>query len=614
LHYDIRFLKIKEAGMTEDEKTVEELVQQGISAIKEKNRSLGRELLTQASERDPTNVSVWFWLSAAIEDPYQQEKALMQVLSLDPQNTLALKGLQIAQKRIIDSALKQGIEAVQNDDHTLARQLLTEVVERDENNITAWDWLSQVVETSEDQEICLTNILTLDPDNDKVRDKLELLTQTRGMLSEKDWHIDENEPEQSEQRIAPTLAGDILGEEFIQKHTTLIPEPEPEPEPLSVSLWKKYDDELRCPYCGNPTEYKDKRCSTCKNPLWISKHSTEGRSTLLWIVILMQALTTMLLAVVPLVILFVVAQTLGIFNFFSLIPPYLGLSSPLNDEILASAYAIFPKFYFFLAWIPAILGLFYTTALYLRWTPIYYFMLVSALIGLVGSIVGLVSMPSFVGSIFAWGLGILISIAFLVTVFMLESDFRKTRHRLYLEVDSDIKEGMAYMIRGKQYARRGLWALSAIHLRRAIGLLPYEPDGYLATAVACSHLKDYDLARAVLEDGQSQDPDNERLQQALSVLRSEKKTEPSLSPPPTKVEIGSPEDTDATSAHIGVIEQHKPSENDEKKPQDQSTFADDALEQSQLETTASYELDQLIEDPPSFTQTLEQSEDNDAES
>jgi tetratricopeptide (TPR) repeat protein len=106
-------------------------------------------------------------------------------------------------------------------------------------------------------------------------------------------------------------------------------------------------------------------------------------------------------------------------------------------------------------------------------------------------------------------------------VIKLESDFRKTRSRFYLDTDPDLKEGMAFMIRGKQYARKEMWALAAVHMRRALALMPFEADGYLATAVACSNLKDYDLAYAILEDAQRKDPNNTRIKQALAVFASE---------------------------------------------------------------------------------------------
>ncbi len=530
--------------MTEQQDRVQDLLQQGIDAIKAKNKTLACDLLTRASKIAPTNVSVWFCLSAAHEDPYEQEKSLCKVLELDPDNKLAAKGLVIAQQHIINTSFQRGIAAAQNNNPEIARELLTEVVERDPENLSAWEWLSQVIETSEDQEVCLTNILILDPENDTVREKLELLKQTREMATQNPWIVDGAENEQTPPLNAPTLAGDILGKAFIEKYTTIIPEPEPVLP--SAALWAKNDDVLGCPYCASSTEHKQRRCPTCKKPLWLSSHNTESRSTLLWIVMLLQALSAIILAVVPLVILFIVAQRLGIFNFFNLIPAYLGLSSPLNPNIITAAFDILPRGLFFLSWVPSLVTMIFAIALYLRWTPVYYLMLVGAGLGLIGSIAGLASIPAFEGSLFAGVLGILLSLSTLAMVIKLESDFRKTRRRLYLDIDPDLKEGIAYLIRGRQYARKGMWALAVIHLRRANGLMLYDAGRYLATAVACSYLGDYELARIVLEDAQRIDPDNTRIQEALVVLLTAQTDDDSV-------------EEDETSEQDSVSEKTKPS-------------------------------------------------------
>jgi len=40
------------------------------------------------------------------------------------------------------------------------------VIEQDENNASAWLWLSGVVASLDDQQICLENVLALDPHNE----------------------------------------------------------------------------------------------------------------------------------------------------------------------------------------------------------------------------------------------------------------------------------------------------------------------------------------------------------------------------------------------------------------------------------------------------------------
>ena len=62
--------------------------------------------------------------------------------------------------------LAQGIAAAQAGRRAEARRLLTEVVQSDEKQLEAWQWLGRVVDSLEDKQVCLENVLTLDPANE----------------------------------------------------------------------------------------------------------------------------------------------------------------------------------------------------------------------------------------------------------------------------------------------------------------------------------------------------------------------------------------------------------------------------------------------------------------
>ena len=61
--------------------------------------------------------------------------------------------------------LRQGIAAAQAGDAERASELLVKVVDVDEYNEQAWLWLSSVVESDTDREVCLENVLAINPDN-----------------------------------------------------------------------------------------------------------------------------------------------------------------------------------------------------------------------------------------------------------------------------------------------------------------------------------------------------------------------------------------------------------------------------------------------------------------
>lgn len=65
----------------------------------------------------------------------------------------------------IESLLEKGIQAARSNDKRRAQDILTHVIEIDQYNEKAWLWLSSVVDTSADKEVCLENTLLINPDN-----------------------------------------------------------------------------------------------------------------------------------------------------------------------------------------------------------------------------------------------------------------------------------------------------------------------------------------------------------------------------------------------------------------------------------------------------------------
>lgn len=74
--------------------------------------------------------------------------------------------------------LYDGAVALQNGDRARAQELLLKVVEVDEENVEAWLWLSGAVDTLEDQQTALENVIAIDPTNAYARQGIEWLQQT----------------------------------------------------------------------------------------------------------------------------------------------------------------------------------------------------------------------------------------------------------------------------------------------------------------------------------------------------------------------------------------------------------------------------------------------------
>jgi hypothetical protein len=135
----------------------------------------------------------------------------------------------------IESLLEKGIQAARDKDKKRAQDILTHVIQIDQYNEKAWLWLSSVVDTPADKEICLENTLLINPDNTYAAMGLQYIRQQ-----------DEFSP--------PTVLPRLTGKRTPQKSKRSASEPVATPPNVRV-----------CPHCGfhNPGwAYLCDRCST----------------------------------------------------------------------------------------------------------------------------------------------------------------------------------------------------------------------------------------------------------------------------------------------------------------------------------------------------------------
>ncbi len=71
-----------------------DVVQQAISAIRSGDKLTGKQLLTQAIKSDPNNETAWLWMSAAVTSDDERRLCLERVLSINPRNEQARRGLE----------------------------------------------------------------------------------------------------------------------------------------------------------------------------------------------------------------------------------------------------------------------------------------------------------------------------------------------------------------------------------------------------------------------------------------------------------------------------------------------------------------------------------------
>jgi hypothetical protein len=297
--------------------------------------------------------------------------------------------------------------------------------------------------------------------------------------------------------------------------------PEPPPGSPAQTLWERYEDRYRCPYCTARTAPEDRRCPTCRRPLWIKSRARETRSVLLWILIALQAASTTLAATLPLLAALSVGAQVGVADGGQWLAAYLGMPHDLPPAALARAHETLSPGVFWLLFLPALFGALVTVGLFLRWPVIFYGILGSALLALVGSLAGIAFAEGNLPALGISAIGITLAVANAAIVLKLKDEFKIRRVRLLLRLDPGLKTGMDTLRRARTYASHGMWGLAALHFRRAAALMPAQVDGLAGLAEACRQLGDVELAEWALDNALERIPDHPRLQAELDALRQQ---------------------------------------------------------------------------------------------
>jgi len=88
-----------------EEHDFEQLVQDGIQAVKNGNRSLAIKLFEQAAMINDTDVRIWIWLSGTTDDLEERRQYLEHAVARDPSNATAKRGLLMITGKLDQSRL-----------------------------------------------------------------------------------------------------------------------------------------------------------------------------------------------------------------------------------------------------------------------------------------------------------------------------------------------------------------------------------------------------------------------------------------------------------------------------------------------------------------------------
>jgi tetratricopeptide (TPR) repeat protein len=424
--------------------------------------------------------------------------------------------------------LRQGIAAAKTGQKETARNLLTRVVEQDERNLTAWLWLADAVDSLDDKQVCLENVLTLDPENQAARQGLEWVHKQRAAQSVYMPPLISDMPASSATSLTPAQA--ILRPRAPETEP-LVARPQVSRISESPDAWveaglppsqdmvnaaaNEFADETLCPYCASPTQPQDKKCPKCHGVLWRHSRKNPGGSVAFWFLlgtIVIGTLWGVYAFIVMLTFLFGQLVASGQLTPEQFLGLYVGIRA-VPPNIAETVLKGLPPQLFWAFVISMAVQFVQIALLYLRWQPMYWFLVSLAVLNILLAIGRLAMNAGPQGVI---GLGA--SLLPLIFLFRIEDDFAMEHERYWCAPDKGIRSHSAFYQRGREYARKKMWAAAAVHFRRAMAGAPTNVAYHLALVTAYAKLNRYERARSVLRDAQRLAPDDPGVREMADLL------------------------------------------------------------------------------------------------
>lgn len=484
----------------------------------------------------------------------------------------------------LEELLKRGIAAAKAGEREMARDLLMRIVEQDERNIKAWLWLSSVVDRPDDRQICLENVLAIDPDNQVARRGLELLLKETGLPSRPGpapsapgytrgrvvaltpasaiLHGPPAAPAPPEEpapaaagytpppieegyaystRPPPTLAAALLrktpeppegGRRAVAEPSTparVAPAAASYPsvprwsevEQDAQTLMSEFADEYLCPYCAEPTKPDDVKCAACGGSLWQSAPRSRERSGCLSALVFLIILGTGW-QLFP----FLTAGFVFIQPFFRegkiTLDQFVGLYLGLPTAPPDVAQAIFERLPPSSLWLLVlVIGIQLGVAVLIYFRWQPIYWVALGLAGL-SLLYAVLSAVTAPQVGLGHAAGVLLALLVVLLLFRLQADFTKQHERLLCQLDKDIRSHSGFYMRGREYARKKMWTLAVIHFQRARANAPRQLAYHIALADAYVELKRYERARSVLQDAQRLEPDNPDVRLRVELVAQER--------------------------------------------------------------------------------------------
>jgi CheY-like chemotaxis protein len=165
---------------------LDSLLKRGISAAQCGDRRLARQLLTEASDMEPSSETAWMWLASISEYPEELLTFLDRVLEINPSNDKAVEWHRATQALLAKTFVQRAIAAREDGSTSLAEQSLERALEHDGDCVAVWRLRAEWAETEEAKAEALRQVLRIEPDDRDARMTLDAVEKRRshGALNE----------------------------------------------------------------------------------------------------------------------------------------------------------------------------------------------------------------------------------------------------------------------------------------------------------------------------------------------------------------------------------------------------------------------------------------------
>jgi tetratricopeptide (TPR) repeat protein len=407
----------------------------------------------------------------------------------------------------LQTLLREGIAAVKQRDYARGRDLLLQVVERDDQIEQAWLWLSAAVDDPQDKMTALENALTINPHNDAARRQLAQLQQTLAPAPASA----PDAPTPPPSRGAPPSGEFLLSPASdADRWKQLLPE-----APLEAE--DNIDDPYQCVYCGRMTAPEHRACPHCGKKLYWRAQHDEEKSEPLKLAILLTGITLGLGLAEAMGPLFALQVARGNDpGFFETALKIFGVEWFLGNFLQFTPGVAQALILVYLVRFGLLLACLF--GLIRQWAIGYYAALVTVGLDLLLTLfLGLTRYLGWLGCA-ANGLLALTILSLLAASY---PDFAVNEERLLTRPDTTARGAVDYYKRGQYYRKYGMWALAMAQWRKAVGLAPKEVVYYKDLGIAYAQIRRYARSLRVLEEAQRQAPQDQSIAEIMALVRAQ---------------------------------------------------------------------------------------------